>query len=81
MGLFTSKLLAGGAACLLIWFGIREMRRSSDQGTRDSREAREVSLYCYNETPEQGRRQDEETIVAPKALNERILSSAVSVTQ
>ena len=37
------------AACLLIWRGLVEMRRSSDQRAKDRREAREADLRRHDE--------------------------------
>ena len=81
VGLFGSTQLVGGATCLLIWTGIREMRRSSNQRAQDRREAREADLRrheeameegrrLHEEAQEEGRRRHEETMAALKALNE-----------
>ncbi len=71
VGLFASKLLVGGATCFLIWTGIREMRRSSDQRARDRQETREADLRRHKEALEEGRRQHEEAMAGLRALIER----------
>ena len=48
----TIALVTGSgalAACLLIWRGLVEMRRSSDQRAKDRREAREADLRRHDE--------------------------------
>lgn len=82
VGLFATTLLVGGATCFLIWTGIREMRRSSDQRARDRQETREADLRrhkealeegrrLHEEAEEEGRRRHEEAMAALRALIER----------
>ena len=81
-GTVRPKLLVGGATCFLIWTGIREMRRSSDQRVRDRRETREADLRrhremleegcrLHEEAQEEGRRRHEEAMAALRVLIER----------
>ena len=88
-GLFATTLLVGSATCFLIWTGIREMRRSSDQRARDRRETREADLRrheealeegrrLHQEAQEEGRRRHEEAMAALKALIERTVPPLTS---
>lgn len=61
VGLFATTLLVGGATCFLIWTGIREMRRSSNERAQDREEAREADLRRHKEALEEGRRLHEES--------------------
>ena len=70
----------GGAAatCFLIWRGIVEMRRSSDQRKADREEAREADLRRHKEAMDEGLRRHNEamaghaaTLEALRALIER----------
>ena len=91
VGLVAAKLLVGGATCLLIWTGIREMRRSSDQRALDREEAREADLRRHEqaleegrrrheEAQDEGRRRHEEAMAALKALIERTAPPAAPGT-
>ena len=80
MGLFATTLLVGGATCFLIWTGIREMRRSSDQPARDRQETREADLRRHKEALEEGRRRHEEAMAALSALIERTAPPAAQGT-
>lgn len=91
MGLFATTLLVGGATCFLIWTGIREMRRSSDQRARDRQETREADLRrhkealeegrrLHEEAQEEGRRRHEEAMAALSALIERTAPPAAQGT-
>ena len=46
----------GGVTCYLIWRGIREMGRSSNQRAEDRREAREEDLRRHQEVMDEGLR-------------------------
>ena len=81
VGLVAAKLLVGGATCFLIWTGIREMRRSSDERAQDRQEAREADLRRHEEALEEGRRRHEEAMAALKALIERTAPTAAPGTQ
>lgn len=77
-GLFASSLLIGGLTCFLIWRGIREMRRSSEERAKDRREARDADLRRHEEAMDEGRKRHEEamagqqaTMAALRALIER----------
>ena len=41
--------LGAGATCFLIWRGILEMRRSSNERAKDRREARDADLRRHDE--------------------------------
>lgn len=75
----------GGAAatCFLIWRGIVEMRRSSEERAKDRREAREADLRRHEEAMDEGRKRHEEamagqqaTMAALRALIERTAPAA-----
>lgn len=79
-GLFAAKLLVGAATCFVIWAGIREMRRSSDQCERERREFREADLRRHEEALEDGRRRHEEAMAALRVPTERIAPPAAQGT-
>ena len=60
-----STVLVGGATCFLIWRGIREMRRSSDERTR----ARETAAAEFAEWRDADIRRHEEAMATLRALH------------
>ena len=52
----------GGVTCYLIWRGIREMGRSSNQRAEDRREVREADLRRHTEVMDEGRRRHKEVM-------------------
>ena len=56
------------ATCLLIWRGLVEMRRSSDQRAKDRREAREADLRRHDEAMKAGLQRHDEAMTALRAL-------------
>ena len=67
VGLIGATLFVGGATCFLIWRGIGEMRRSSEQRAKD-REARErADLRRHDEAMAK----HDATLEALRALIER----------
>ena len=63
----ASTVIVGGATCFLIWRGIREMRRSSDERAR----ARETAAAELAEWRDADIRRHEESMTALLALIQR----------
>ena len=60
--------VAAGATCFLIWRGILEMRRSSNERKEDRQEAREADLRRHEEAMDEGLRRHDESMTALRAL-------------
>ena len=60
--------LGAAATCFLIWRGILEMRRSSNERAEDRREARDADLRRHDETMAEGVRRHDEAMTALRAL-------------
>ncbi len=60
--------LGAAATCFLIWRGILEMRRSSNERAEDRREAHDADLRRHNEAMAEGLRRHNEAMTALRAL-------------
>ncbi len=60
--------LGAAATCFLIWRGILEMRRSSNERAEDRREARDADLRRHDEAMAEGLRRHDEAMTALRAL-------------
>ena len=63
------------ATCLLIWRGLVEMRRSSDQRAKDRREAREADLRRHEDAMEADLRRHEEAMEADLRRHEEAMTA------
>ncbi len=61
----------GATTCFLVWHGIREMRRSSDERARDRKAAEEADIRRHETAAEQERLRHEEVMEAITAQNRR----------
>lgn len=64
-------LIAGfgaAATCFLIWRGLVEMRRSSNQRAKNRRETRDADLRRHDEAMAEGLRRHNEAMTALRAL-------------
>ena len=55
-------------ACILIWRGLGQMQRSSNERAKDRRETHEQDLRRHREAMDQGRKRHEEAMTALRAL-------------
>ena len=55
-------------ACILIWRGLGQMQRSSNERAKDRRETREQDLRRHREAMDEGRKRHEEAMTALRAL-------------
>ncbi len=62
----------GATTCFLVWHGIREMRRSSDERARDRKAAEEADLRRNETAVERERLRHEEVMEALTAQNRRL---------
>ena len=65
----AATIPVGGSTCFVIWRGIVEMHRSSEDRARDRREAREADLRRHKEAMDEGLRHHEKAMTALRTLN------------
>ena len=61
----------GATTCFLVWHGIREMRRSSDERARDRKAVEEADIRRHETAAERERLRHEEVMEALTAQNRR----------
>ena len=69
----------GATACFLVWRGIREMRRSSDERARDRKASEEANRQSLETVAKADRRRHEEVMEALRAQS-RALEALIERT-
>lgn len=84
----ASTVVVGGAACFLIWRGIREMRRSSDERTRARETAavqlaewRDADIRRHEEKQSADIRRHEEALAADSCRHEEAMAALRSLIE
>jgi len=84
----ASTVVVGGATCFLIWRGIREMRRSSDERTRARETAaaqlaewRDADIRRHEETQSADIRRHEEALAADSRRHEEAMAALRSLIE